>query len=188
MQQWDQRIDLLPTADGDEFLEEEMEDRGDRGGDGDADYFGDDCARYTARLEKQYRCERPAWSTWLTDRIVKVPGKLLAEPGAYVLVAEANGQKSCAPLVVDALDLTMRRCRDGVFALVSHPVKDRAATPAAGARILSPQMVGTAVTDAQGGLRQGVCRRRSADSGGLWRAFCHRRVWTAFRRHLLQPV
>ena len=69
------------------------------------------------RLQKSYRPETPTISSWQCDRVLKVPGKFLQEPGAYVLAVEANGQTAYAPLLVDPLSLSLERCRDGVLAM-----------------------------------------------------------------------
>lgn len=110
----------------------------------DGDYFDDECLAYQARLKKRYRPDRWAVSSWRCDCIVEVPA---AEAGAYVLVAEANGQTAYAPLVVDPLSLILRRCRDGVFALVSDT---DGTAPMAGADVLAGGQRGKAITDAAG--------------------------------------
>ena len=100
------------------------------------------------RIEKRYRPRGRRLSSWQCDRIVEVPGKALSEAGAYVLAAEANGQTAYVPLLVDPLSLTLRRCRDGVFVLVS----DRdGKEPIAGARVQGKGMLGEAVTVIPGG-------------------------------------
>ena len=115
--------------------------------DSDAHYFDDACIRHRKRLLKVYRPERDQLSSWQCDRIVEVPGKAMNEAGTYLLVAEANGQTAYAPLLVDPLSLTLRRCRDGVFTLVSDNEGEK---PIAGAGIYGKHMLGEAVTDAEG--------------------------------------
>ena len=101
---------------------------------------------------RRYRPQERQLSSWQCDRVVEVPGQALSEAGAYVLAAEANGQTAYVPLLVDPLSLTLRRCRDGVFVLVS----DREGKePIAGASIHGKGMQGEAVTDAQGRLSPG---------------------------------
>ncbi|HSI85897.1 MAG TPA: alpha-2-macroglobulin family protein [Candidatus Methylacidiphilales bacterium] len=91
----------------------------------DGDHFGDACTAYSGRIDRVYD-EYPddsldRLSSWQVAREVRIPGKYLVEPGAYVIVAEANGQRAFAPLLVDSLTLVARRCRDGIMALVSSP-------------------------------------------------------------------
>jgi uncharacterized protein YfaS (alpha-2-macroglobulin family) len=121
------------------------EERNYRGGDGD--YFRDSCDRYRQRLGKEYRPEVGHWSSWQCDRVVEVPGKAVAEAGAYVLVVEAHGQTAYAPLIVEPLSLTLRRCRDGVFVAVADTEGKQ---PVAGATVHGREMLGTAETDAEG--------------------------------------
>jgi alpha-2-macroglobulin len=113
----------------------------------DGDYFDDECSAHAARLEKRYRPDRFAVSSWQCDRILEVPAKAVAEAGAYILVAEANNQGTYVPLVVDPLSLTLRRCRDGVLALVSDA---DGKGPIPGARVVADGQRGEAVTDAAG--------------------------------------
>jgi alpha-2-macroglobulin len=110
-------------------------------------YFGDETEHFGPRLDKAYRPDVGQPSSWQCDRVVEVPGQALAQPGAYVLLAEANGQTASVPIVIDPLSLTLRRCRDGVFALVSDA---DGLKPLAGAQILGEGMHGKAVTDAEG--------------------------------------
>lgn len=63
------------------------------------------------------------------------------------MAAEANGETAYAPLLVDPLSLTLRRCRDGVFALVGDHEGEK---PVAGARIVGEEMLGDAIADAEG--------------------------------------
>jgi hypothetical protein len=159
VEQWDVDIAQLKTLDlnrqwhrwqGEGDDDEERYDEEER-------HFGDACDQFRPRLKKTYW---PGWerlSSWQCDRLLEVPGDALKRPGAYVLVLEANGQTACAPIVVDPLSLTMRRCRDGVFCLVSDSENRR---PLAGARVRAPNMLGDAVTDAAG-----VCFARACAGG-----------------------
>ena len=121
------------------------------GGDwlGSDDYFDDGCDWHDDRLRKSYRPEPGRVNAWRCDRIVEVPARAVARPGAYVLVAEANGQVAHAPVLVDPLSLTLRRCQDGVFALVSSA---DGAEPVAGARMCGLGLVEGSVTDAAGAV------------------------------------
>ncbi len=146
---WDVRVaDLkaLPASPRVATRGLDRHDWGDRE-DADAWYFDDYCDRFRERLEGRYRPRPGQFSSWQCGRIVEVPGKALAQPGAYVLLAESNGQKAYVPVVIDPLSLTLRRCRDGLFALVSD---GDGLKPVAGARILGKRMLGEAVTDAEG--------------------------------------
>ena len=147
--QWDVDVAQLEVIDCDRQWQQWCEDGGDDEDEYDADeaYFGDSCEQFRPRLKKTYW---PGWerlSSWQCDRVLEVPGDALKEAGAYVLVLEANGQTAYAPIVVDALSLTMRRCRDGVFCLVSDADNRQ---PLAGARVLASSMLGEAVTNAEG--------------------------------------
>ncbi len=113
----------------------------------DAHYFDDECHEYEDRMQKSYRPSRFGLSSWQCDRIVKIPGKHLAKAGAYVLMAEANGQIANVPIVVEPLSLTLRRCRDGVFVLAADA---KNATPLVGAEIHANGLQAKAVTDKQG--------------------------------------
>jgi hypothetical protein len=113
----------------------------------DSDYFGDECWRHRDRVDKTYRPKDIRWTSWYCDRIVEVPGDALTEPGAYVLAAQANGQTVYAPLVVDPLSLTLRRCRDGVLVVVADPTGTR---PQKAATIHGRDMVGEATTNEDG--------------------------------------
>lgn len=114
---------------------------------GDGDYFEDSCERYRDRLDRNYQRRVGEWTSWQCNRIVEVPGKVLAEPGAYVLAVEAAGQTVYAPLLVDPLSLTLRRCRDGVLVAVADSAGQK---PVAEATIHGRDMLGQAVTDAEG--------------------------------------
>ena len=116
------------------------------GDDAEAQYFGDACDAYRDRLQKSYVTTGTP-STWQCNRILNVPAKALTQDGAYILVAEANGQKAYAPVLVNALSLTLRRCRDGVFVLVSDAA---GAQSAVGAKIMASEMLGEAVADKSG--------------------------------------
>ncbi len=122
--------------------EEEQEYR-----EGDGRYFGDDCGRYQARLDKSYRPAAGNWSSWQCDRVLEVPGKALAEAGVYVLAVESGGQTAYAPLLVEPLSLALRRCRDGVFVAVSDTEGKK---PVTGATVHGKNMLGSAETDAEG--------------------------------------
>ncbi len=117
----------------------------------DAQYFDDACYEHSRRLDYDYhpKHERfgvPQPSSWNVDRILEIPGKHLDRAGAYILIAEANGEKCHVPLLVDPLSLTLRRCRDGVMAVVSDP---SGAQPVPSAKILAASW-GEAVADAEG--------------------------------------
>ena len=116
--------------------------------DGDDERFDDRCEWFRDRIEKAYRRDAAfAPTTWRSDRVVRVPAEALKEQGAYILVGEANGQRAYAPLLVEPLSLTLRRCRDGVFALVSDA---EGFAPAAGASVIASEQFGQSWTD-QGG-------------------------------------
>ena len=104
----------------------------------DAHTFDDECELLRSRLEYEYivdgDSDAPSFTSWHANRVLTIPGKHLQQSGAYLLVAEANGQRSFAPLLVDPLSLTLRRCRDGVMAIVSSMDGKR---PAADADIVS---------------------------------------------------
>src|SRR5262249_40971206 len=146
VRQWEARVADLKEVRGAGALQREA-----RAGWDDEDedgwFFGDADESLSGRLRKTYRPNPGQPSSWRCDRLVEVPGEALSEPGAYVLLAEANGQSVCVPLVIDPLSLTLRRCRDGVFALVSD---SEGLKPVAGARILAARFSGKAVTDAEG--------------------------------------
>lgn len=114
---------------------------------GDGDYFEDACERHRERLDKVYRPATGRWTSWQCNRVLEVPGKALAEAGAYVLAVESGGQTAYAPLVVEPLSLTLRRCRDGVFAAVADTAGQK---PVVGATAHGREMLGSAVTDAEG--------------------------------------
>lgn len=113
----------------------------------DGGYFDDECRQFQARLDRRYQPERWATSSWRCGCIVEVPGKAVTESGAYIVVAEANGQSAFVPLIVDPLSLTLRRCRDGVLALVCDADGRQ---PVAGAEVTAHRQHGNAVTDAAG--------------------------------------
>ncbi len=114
---------------------------------GDGSYFGDLCEQHRRRLEKRYLREAGDWTSWQCNRIIEVPGKALTEAGAYVLAVEAGGQTIWAPLLVEPLSLTLRRCRDGVFVAVADT---EGKNPVEGATVHGRDMLGTAQTDAEG--------------------------------------
>jgi hypothetical protein len=115
----------------------------------DSHYFDDECSEYSDRIDKTYRPrEDNALSSWQCDRVVQIPEKVLAEAGAYVLVAESNGQAAHVPIVVEPLSLTLRRCRDGVFALVSDASGEK---PLEGGEVMARgAQLGKAITDKEG--------------------------------------
>jgi len=87
----------------------------------DAGIYDDWCHAHEFRLRYGYReiAEQARGLTaWRVARRVDIPADALAEAGAYVLEVEANGEKTYAPLLVDPLSMTLRRCRDGVLAVV----------------------------------------------------------------------
>lgn len=97
----------------------------------DSEYFDDDHFMFRRRLKKSYRPDNhDELSTWRTDRVVTIPAAALAESGAYIFVAEANGQRAFAPIIVDPLSLTLRRARDGVMVAVSDSTGDEAVSRA----------------------------------------------------------
>ena len=109
----------------------------------DSDTFEDSCTELKRRLDYEYIAtdgdpDSPRFTSWHCNRILAIPGQYLKNTGAYVLVAEANGQRSYAPLLVDPLSMTLRRCRDGVLAAVSSA---NGKQPVAGADVIaaSPQ-------------------------------------------------
>jgi alpha-2-macroglobulin len=122
--------------------DQEIEERAD-----DGDYFEDSCERHQDRLRKSYRPGCGRWTSWQCDCLIEIPGKALAEPGTYVLAVESGGQVSYAPLVVEPLSLTLRRCRDGVFVAVADTEGKK---PVAGAAVHGRDMLGSAATDAEG--------------------------------------
>ena len=112
----------------------------------DADYFDDECRFHSRRLDYGYHPGiGQRHTSWDIGRIVTVPGEALKEAGAYVLVAEANGQKAYAPLIVDPLGLVLRRCRDGVLTVVENGGK-----PLLGATIHAAHMDKTEIADENG--------------------------------------
>ncbi|MCI0459401.1 MAG: MG2 domain-containing protein [Gemmataceae bacterium] len=115
--------------------------------DEDGSYFDDGCEYFQSRLDRSYRPRPGQPSSWQCDRILEVPGDALKQTGAYILRAECNGQVVYAPIVIDPLSLTLRRCRDGVFVLASD---SEGIKPLAGAHIHAREMLGKTVTDSQG--------------------------------------
>lgn len=113
----------------------------------DSGYFDDECSLHQDRFEKQYRpLYENQLSSWQCDRLVRIPENVLRD-GAYVLVAEANGQVAHVPIVVEPLSVTLRRCRDGVFVQASDAEGKK---PLEGARVYGQNLRGDAVTDKQG--------------------------------------
>ena len=83
------------------WRDDDWDDEDDR----EAEFFGDRCEQFRERLQKSYR---PGWdkaSSWQCDRLLEIPAAALKEPGAYILVVEANGQTVYAPVLVDPLSL-----------------------------------------------------------------------------------
>ena len=115
--------------------------------DPDSDYFGDDCNEYEQRLDREYGRSDGEPTAWQCGKIVDIPATALQKSGAYILVAEANGQKAYAPVIVDPLELALRRCRDGVLAVASdHDGK----SPVAGAHIFANGILQEVTTDGSG--------------------------------------
>ena len=124
-------LKTVPAArrvDGDRWDWDDWDDQDD----GDSQWFDDRNSRYRDRVRKAYRPHRREGSAWLCDRIVRIPADALKKPGACILVAEANGQRVYVPVIVEPLSLTLRRCRDGVFTMVSNHNGDE---PAAGVTV-----------------------------------------------------
>src|SRR5262249_37974028 len=90
VRQWDVRVAelkvLTPARAG-----RGGRDRDDWEDEGDGWYFDDACEHFRARLDGRYRPRGGQPSSWQCGRIVEVPGAALAQAGAYVLLAEANG-------------------------------------------------------------------------------------------------
>jgi hypothetical protein len=118
-----------------------------RDADGEGEFFDDACFEFRERLRRSYRPEGRVLSSWRCERILKVPGRMLAKPGAYVIAIEANGQTAYAPLVVDPLSLSLERCRDGVLAVVHEP--DGLAA-VAGATVTARGILSATTTDREG--------------------------------------
>ncbi|MEK6235857.1 MAG: MG2 domain-containing protein, partial [Planctomycetales bacterium] len=115
--------------------------------DQEADYFGDRCERFQRRLEKDYQPEWDEFSSWRCNRVVKIPAQAVKEPGGYLLLAEVNGQSAWAPIIVDPLTMVLRRCRDGVFAMVSD---EEGQKPIPGAEIIVENILDPVKTDQHG--------------------------------------
>lgn len=113
----------------------------------DAWYYGDENEEHRERLDYNYLPGFGTPSSWKASRIVELP-KAASQPGAYVLVAEANGVKAYVPLLADPLQMTLGRCRDGVLAAVSSSRHD---APVKGAAFASSAPLFNApVSDADG--------------------------------------
>ena len=121
--------------------------RFDEDDDSEAQHFDDECDEHRERLDKRYRPEGRSLSSWQCDRLLIVPGHLLREAGAYVVAVEANGQTAYAPLMVDPLSLSLKRCRDGVFAAV-HDIDGF--TPLVDVRVTANGILREVRTDAAG--------------------------------------
>lgn len=120
---------------------------GDEDHDDDSAYFDDACWQFQERLRKSYRPKHRELSSWQCDRIARVPGKFLREPGAYVVAIEANGQTAFVPILIDPLSLSLKRSRDGVLVAV-HDAEGF--TPIKDARITARRIVHDVTTDAEG--------------------------------------
>ena len=125
---------------------EEFHDRYEQSDD-EENYFDDECHEFADRLRKSYRPDRRALSTWQCDRVLKVPGRYLVEPGAYVIAVEANGHRALAPLIVEPLSLSLERCRDGVFVVAHDSVGFK---PVEGARVVANGQLQEVKTDQAG--------------------------------------
>ena len=116
----------------------------------DAWIYDDWCQQQDFRLRYGYResAESSAGlSAWRTAKRVEIPAEALEEAGAYVLEVEANGEKAYAPLLVDPLSMTLRRCRDGVLAVVGETDGEK---PAGGAVVRADGMADPVTADASG--------------------------------------
>ena len=116
----------------------------------DAWIYDDWCQEHEYRLRYGYREtteESAGLSAWRTAKRVKIPAEALAEARTYVLEVEANGEKAYAPLLVDPLSMTLRRCRDGVLAVVGETDGEE---PAAGAVVRADGMADPVIADASG--------------------------------------
>jgi len=145
--EWTADLDLAATVqtEWDGYYEDEWWNQ-----EPDAGIYDDWCHEHEFRLRYGYReiAERAVGlSAWRTAKRVEIPAEALAEAGAYVLEVEANGEKAYAPLLIDPLSMTLRRCRDGVLAVVGETEGEK---PAAGAVIRADGMEGTAVADKSG--------------------------------------
>jgi uncharacterized protein YfaS (alpha-2-macroglobulin family) len=151
VREWSERVADLPHRPGERERRRwwrSWRDDDDWHDEADAFYFDDECSQYRPRIDKAYRPRgEDRLSSWQCDRVVQIPEKALAEAGAYVLVAEANGQTAHVPIVVEPLSLTLRRCRDGVFVLASDTDGKK---PLAGAKVYALDQHGEATTDKEG--------------------------------------
>ena len=92
----------------------------------------------------------PGWnqlSSWQCDRLLSIPKEALKKQGGYILEVEANGQTYYAPILVDPLSMLMRRCREGVFALVNDADGKKAVS---GAQLTARGAMKGEVTDENG--------------------------------------
>jgi len=165
--------------------------------DDESQRFDDVCSHLRQRLDKTYRTDTDRPSSWRCDRVIDIPADALRSPGAYVLSAQANGQRVFAPIVVDPMSLTLRRCRDGVFVLASS---SDGLQPEPGAQVHARGMTAPATTDANGaafakvfaaGDRALVVRRGDRWAvAGFGRVFegVYRRAMEDERHHLLREV
>jgi len=137
---WNLALDRLKRIDPDELRHRDDLDLFDSDDGG----YDDTCFRHRHRVDRSYLPAENAFSSWRAGLIVEVPGEHLKQPGAYLLRVEANGQFALAPILVDPPALTLRRCPDGVLAVV---VGD---TPLAKATVHARKHADPATTDAEG--------------------------------------
>ncbi len=107
----------------------------------------DACHRHRVRLERSYLWHDNGFSSWRAGLILDIPAAHFQEPGAYLLQVEANGQFVLAPLLVDPPALTLRRCPDGVLAIVGD---EGGSKPLAGATVQARKQVAAVTTDGEG--------------------------------------
>jgi hypothetical protein len=113
----------------------------------DSGRYDDECREHRERLERSYLPRDEVFSSWRVGLILEVSGEHLKQPGAYLLRVEANGQSALAPILVEPPALTLRRCPDGVFALVGT---EGGKKPVAGATVQARKQVATVKTDREG--------------------------------------
>lgn len=137
---WELALDRLKRIDPEVLRHRDDLDTFDRDDDG----YDDTCFRHRRRVDRSYLPAENAFSSWRAGLIVEVPGEHLKQPGAYLLQVEANGQFALAPLLVDPPALTLRRCPDGVLAVVGGN------EPLAKATVHARKHAAPATTDAEG--------------------------------------
>lgn len=115
--------------------------------DDEVSHHDDSCHRFRRRLEREYLPSEREFSSWRAGLILDIPGEHLREPGAYLLRVEANGQIVLAPMLVDPPALTLRRCPDGVLAVVGTPGGHK---PLEGATVQARSQQAAVRTDAGG--------------------------------------